>query len=428
MLPERSPTIDASGNCDSSIQTPLRVVLVNQFYPPNGWGGTATYTHTIARAYLALSHEVTVLTSRQSGQPDGEIVEGVRVVRIPSISTPYRLRRIPVLGRYVRTLGHLVYGWSVARTLRDLRKRQRFDLVEVPEINAEGLIYSFFPGRAPLVVHCMCPHLLLKEGHTKGDPPFDYDLAWLLERLMIRRAAGVVAPSSFLARRMAEGCGIPRRRIAEIPHPAAMENHSCGSLPSQRGTVDGQVTILYSGRLDRTKGAFTLVRAIPHLVSRAKNVRVLLAGPGVPVDGEDSSIMLTRLLRESGCLTYVGLLGQQDKLSLQSLLRLADICVVPSQEVPEVYPYTAIEAMSAGCPVVASRIGGIPDLVVDGECGLLFEPGNERALAEALAELVLDPQRRWRMGDAARQRVETLCDPIEVAGTNIAYYRGVLSI
>jgi glycosyltransferase involved in cell wall biosynthesis len=97
------------------------------------------------------------------------------------------------------------------------------------------------------------------------------------------------------------------------------------------------------------------------------------------------------------------------------------MCVVPSI-LYESFSYTCAQAMAAGRPVVATRIGGIPETVEDGVTGLLVEPGNAAELAEALIRLALDPVQRARMGQAGRERVARDFNPATVARRMLAVY------
>ena len=103
--------------------------------------------------------------------------------------------------------------------------------------------------------------------------------------------------------------------------------------------------------------------------------------------------------------------------------RTAALCVVPS--LWDNSPNTVYEAMAAGRAVVASRVGGIPELVADGETGLLTPPGDAGALADAITALLLDPDRRQAMGEAGRRRIRRLADLEENVDRRLAIYEEV---
>jgi len=146
--------------------------------------------------------------------------------------------------------------------------------------------------------------------------------------------------------------------------------------------------ILFLGRLSPEKGLLTLAAA-----HAGTSVRVIVAGTG-PLEHE---------LREQ----FPGLefVGHQSGERLQKLIGESSAVVVPS-EWYENCPMSILEAMSYSKPVIGSRIGGIPELVADGETGLLFEPGNVAQLRGCLLQMLADPDRRKSMGQAGRERLE----------------------
>jgi len=153
------------------------------------------------------------------------------------------------------------------------------------------------------------------------------------------------------------------------------------------GRDDGYV--LYLGRLSKEKGVETLLRA--HEAAGTWNLMVAGTGP-----------LASDLQRQYRNAHFV---GQLSGLELKATIDGASAIVVPS-EWYENCPMSVLEAMAHGKPVVASRIGGIPELVVDGETGVLFEPGNADGLRHQVNRLMDNPSLRARMGAAARIRAE----------------------
>jgi glycosyltransferase involved in cell wall biosynthesis len=157
-------------------------------------------------------------------------------------------------------------------------------------------------------------------------------------------------------------------------------------------------TLVWVGRLQEPKDPLTLVRALAAL--DGLGFRTLLVGEG----GERG--LVAGELRAAGLADRVELLGE--RRDVKELLARSDVFVLASKS--EALPVSILEAMSAGLPVVASAVGGVAELVVDGKTGLLVAPGDAEALAEALARLVADPALRRRMGAAGRARAEALFD------------------
>src|SRR5262249_43791044 len=121
----------------------------------------------------------------------------------------------------------------------------------------------------------------------------------------------------------------------------------------------------------------------------------------------------------------VAFLGEVEQSTLLEWYTAADIAVVPSL-LYESFSYTCAQAMAAGVPVVASRIGGIPETVDDGVSGLLLEPGDARGLARAILSLARDPQLRESMGQAGRAKAQTKFTAHAIAEAVLSLCRSLL--
>lgn len=161
-------------------------------------------------------------------------------------------------------------------------------------------------------------------------------------------------------------------------------------------------TLLYLGRIDDAKGSWHLLEAFGQLVAENRDVRLVLAGNG-EVARARSWLQSHNLAQRSEVPGWIG------PDAVRDLLAKADILVLPSVA-HESFGLVLIEAMATGLPVVASRVGGIPEVVVDGETGRLVPAADATALKTALGELLDDPPRRLEMGLAGRKRVETTFD------------------
>jgi glycosyltransferase involved in cell wall biosynthesis len=203
-------------------------------------------------------------------------------------------------------------------------------------------------------------------------------------RWLLRRARAVVALSE--ASRRSLTFIDPRLEVLVIPNPV--------EIPAWRAPLtEGPPTVLFFGMVKEAKGAFDLLRAWPAVREAIPEARLVLGGAG---DLERAREMA----REHGFpLETPGWVLGDEKAGL---LRRAWVLVLPSHW--EAMPMAVLEAMAAGVPVVASRVGGIPGVVVDGKTGRLVEPRDVNALGEALARILGDAAERLAMGAAARER------------------------
>lgn len=171
---------------------------------------------------------------------------------------------------------------------------------------------------------------------------------------------------------------------------------------------------IYAGRLVDVKGINTLIRAM----RQVRGARLYVAGWG---DLEDT---LRTYVRENGMdnVTFLGHLATPD---LISLVQRAAFTVVPS-EWYENYSMSVIESLACGTPVIGARIGGIPEQIIDGWNGLLFEPGNATELAQKIQCLLDQPGLAGEMGRNGRERVEEINNPETHYAQTMAVYERLL--
>jgi type III pantothenate kinase len=169
--------------------------------------------------------------------------------------------------------------------------------------------------------------------------------------------------------------------------------------------------VLYAGKLSLGKGTLVLLESLDRIRAAVPGVRFALAGKGdMRVPAADD-------------LHVLGILSQPD---LFALYRAADVVVVPSLW-PEPLSRVLLEAMRIGRPVVATMVGGTPEAVEHGVSGLLVPRQDPAALARAVSELLLDPQRRERMGLAGAQRAERFFDEDRLVADLLEAYRWAMT-
>jgi glycosyltransferase involved in cell wall biosynthesis len=183
------------------------------------------------------------------------------------------------------------------------------------------------------------------------------------------------------------------------------------------GFQPDEVVVVMSGRLRPEKGHDLLLAAMPRILEAAPNTRFLLLGSG-SLKGE-----LENQLERQQLKPYVRVVGFRTDVA--DCLAAADIAVQPSRS--EGLGTAVLEASAAGLPVVATRVGGIPDIVVHAETGFLVEPENPQELAEAVLRLVRDPELRVSLGAAGRARVATLFSVEVLVEKTEAFYRKILA-
>lgn len=383
---------------------PRRVLLVSQEYPPHtAWGGIATYTATLAPALARRGLEVHVLSIAPGLAPADEREGDVWVHRRP-------LRRIRGLGRltgHPATLERLSLAAAVRRHAEALGP---FDAIEAPDWKAEGLRLAR-RGRSPLIVRL----------HSGGADVF----GWLGPLTVDRRRAAALEAAAVRAATLVTGTPT---YLGEVARRLGLDSGATVALGCPVATVDelappNAPVVLFYGRFEHRKGPETLVRAMPAVLARVGDARLVLVGAD-SADGEHPSHVawLRRLAADLGVAAHVEVRDQwAGRAELTALLRGAAVCAVPSRW--ESFGYTAAEAAAAGRAVVASRVPGLADVVVDGVTGRLVDPDDPAAWAATLADLLADPARAGAMGRAGRHHVRACFDPDRVAAATVDAYR-----
>ena len=218
-----------------------------------------------------------------------------------------------------------------------------------------------------------------------------------------------------------EGQGVPREKIhcvhsALDPGPFLVPCEE-GRLHAELGLGDGGPVVGMAAQFIPRKGHHVLLDAVPSVLEAQSRARFVLFGRGPLLESVEARI------REEGLSRAVSLPGFRD--DLPGLLPCLDVLVHPA--LMEGLGIILLQASAAGVPIVATRAGGIPEAVADGETGLLVPPEDPAALAEALASLLSHPQRARAMGSAGRRRVLEEFSVDKMIGGNLAVYRKVLA-
>jgi glycosyltransferase involved in cell wall biosynthesis len=230
------------------------------------------------------------------------------------------------------------------------------------------------------------------------------DKSWhvRLDRMCTRLADDVIAVSDHTRRHMLEVEGAPPDKVHTVLNgfdPSRIELPDGTEADRLRREFDAEDShlLLVVGRLHPEKGYEHLFRALPDLRRRVDDPVVLLVAGTGPFESD-----FRRQVADLGCDQEVRFLGFRD--DAPSLMAAADLVVLPS--VAEAFGITLAEALYVGTPVVATRVGGIPEIVDDGVDGVLVPPASSDALAEAIAALLNDPERRAKMTGAGRDKVQ----------------------
>ena len=402
----------------------MNVCLVNEYFPPFAPGGAEWSVDALARALAGRGHRVTIVTPNWGAAPHEE-VHGVRIIRF---AFPKKLEpgRRPAPAKWLAN--PFFYAWAALAVLR-VARGERADVIHAQ--NKHSLIPATLAGRllgvpvfltirdgsivnaAPVCLHhhdrmpadcgvrklwreCSEEYIALyvKNPRRKLRAKLAFLYFWLDARVkqrFLRRIDGVIGVSQGILdiyRRSGLLEGVRRvHAILNVPPASAPPPGEVAAL-HERLALGGRRIVLYVGKFSPGKGTADLVAAAGEVARAFPDVLFLFVGEG---ELEATAPWVRRL----------GPLPNRDVLALYPL---AEVVVVPSV-IPDALSRVILEALAAGRPVVATRVGGTPELVVDGKTGILVERSAPGELARAIAALLADAALRASLGAGARRHV-----------------------
>jgi starch synthase len=404
----------------------VRIALLTNEYPPHVYGGAGVHVEYLSRELARAeggAHRVDVLCFGEQREERGNLrVRGVA----PAVSLPARDPR------HARLLDALVRDLAMAGA------------VESPEIVHCHTWYAHLAGclarpltgaRLVLTTHSLEPH---RPWKVEQLGTAYHATAWI-ERTAYQNADGVVAVSEAMKEDVQALYGVAPERVRVIHNgidPDEYRPRPKEATLRRLGVDPATPFVLFVGRITRQKGILHLVRAIRHL---APGLQVVLCAgaPDTKEIGAEMAALVEEAKREHAAVVWIPeMIPKEDVIVLYTH---AAVFVCPS--VYEPFGIINLEAMACETPVVASAVGGIPEIVVPGETGLLVpleaegggsaEPRDpeafSRALAAAVNELVADPARRSAMGRAARERVLAHFSWRYIAELTLDFYRELLT-
>ncbi|MGN7611958.1 glycosyltransferase family 4 protein [Magnetococcales bacterium HHB-1] len=366
---------------------PLHIVMVTADFPPN-IGGIATHVDALSHALAKMGHQITVLTLplAQNDQRRSQ-EENLTIYRPP----------IPKAKPF--------YSWMLKYWLQGFLKKNRVDLIHVH-------------GLRPLEASKCSKIPVFFTNHTSGflkrikkGPAERKRLKKRLEHLV-----HLFAPSQELldAAQSVVGFSGPG---TFIPNGVDCEQFSPGTDQRARYQISQTTTIiLLARRLVDKNGVIPFAKSLAFL--KDENIHVLFAGSGP----EEPKVQ--KIVQSAGMTEKTHFLGNVAHHDMVELYRMADISVLPS--LMEATSITGLESMACGVPLVGTRVGGIPALIKDQYSGFLVPKEDPKALAEALKQLVYDPEKRQQMGQNSRQIALEKFQWSVIAGQTEKVYRQTL--
>jgi len=401
----------------------MRIALVSKNFPPAIRGGGEISACYLAHA-LSRFAEVHVITS-----------QGMKEIKGLWLHPVIKNRNLSGILNYI-SRNELFY-YHTYKSLKKLFTDHRFDVVHALNMDTiPGTAIAATKHRIPFVFTVnsqwlTCPHgfmLKLKDSsickgncnflnaakcyyHTRGPEkilgPLYYPLQMYERKKTAQKASAIICISENIKNYIAS---LDRKTVV-IPNIVPPQNRN----PREEFKTD----LLFVGALGRYKGCEYLIQAMKTITRNHPDCKLRIVGSG-PKEREFQ--MLTKSLGLSRNIFFEGFVSHSQILDYYASTK---IVVFPSV-VPETFGRIAAEAMAAGKPVIATRVGGIPELVKHGETGILVSPKNPEEIAEAAIYLLENQDKAVEMGRKGKKLIEEKCSPQVVAKKHLKLYREVI--
>ncbi len=415
----------------------MKHLIVSREFPPAPYppGGIGTYVRSMANLLAEAGETVHVIAQRWDGAPkpveetaDGRLVVHRVSLREPITSHPDERARLRAMA--ASDCPYQVFSWQAARLAESLIEREGIDVVEAQEYEAP--LYFLQRRRAagegpqrqpPILITLHSPSEFIFRYNDWDTTLTDFPPLRQLEAYTIAAADWLVCPSRYLATQAARHYQLAPTRIDVIPNPVGE------FTPVERSpSVWASNRICYVGRLEMRKGVLELVRAGVALAGEDPTVEFDFVGADTSLSGGPGPTVLSRLQKEIPRQLHrrFRFHGSQPKAVVRKLQQESCAAVVPARW--ENLPYSCLEAMAVGLPVVVSPAGGMAELIEDGKSGWLAPDPTAAGLSIALRRLLNTPaEERARMGKEAASSVRRICGGASVLARHLELRRRLAS-
>src|SRR5688572_25517021 len=369
VIAEAKPSIGSAAAIAAAAGAPpwikdLRLLVVSD--------SSSTHTHRWTHWFRDRGAKVSVLSTF----PDK--IDGVNVIHFPGRKWYSRIPKLRMVLDYM----------PFRQIIRDIDPQ----LIHFHFVSEGGRAYFWEKIDVPMVASSWGQDVIFDTG---PQPKAEVSL-----RRIFAKCRFVTATTHQLARETAKYVA-PGRSIYVIPFGVDLNQFPLKSMSEVRGAAPNKpVTLGFVKHLLPKYGPDVMIEAFAEIHRLRPNTKLVLAGRGWMQN------QLERRVAQLGLTGAVEILGRVPHDQVPALTRSFDLMVMPSVYESETFGVAAIEASASGVPVVASRVGGVPEAVIHGETGVLAPPRDVKALIETCIALIDDPARRHEMGLAGRRFVE----------------------
>jgi glycosyltransferase involved in cell wall biosynthesis len=375
-------------------------------FPPRIVGGLARHVYYLSKALAKIGIEVTVITLEFPGAPWSETIDNVNVERVRvEIGNPNFLswvflfnhfmeKRFALLKRSIDIIhGH---DWLVALAS-----------IATKHFTNKPLVFTYHSTERGRV------------GTLSTSDSFTIDS---IEWWCGYEASKIIVTSKSMLNEITNTFKIPNDKISIIPNGIDISEFNIQVNPFEIkrniGIGEDKKLVLFVGRITSQKGVTYLIQAVPKILSSHPDARFVIVGDGWELG------TIKNMIYSMGLGEYVKTLGFLPDHTVKSLMKAADVMVVPS--IYEPFGIVALEAMASGTPLVASDVGGLSELVEHGKTGLKIYPANPDSIAWGINTILSNPQWARTMAQNALAIVKEKYSWEAIAAKTAELYRKLL--
>lgn len=377
----------------------MKILHVSHFFPPH-IGGGETYGYNLCKELVKAGHEVEVITSNIPKSRDYEVMDGIKVLRLPA----KLLFFTPIMPSLLSEL---------------FNNKRNPDIIHScipPPYTAD--VAAFFSKVRKI------PYILTYYTDMVAPTPSGNVLKNLYYLTIGKETLGTtkkIITTTKIIKNTSNWLKPVKNKIEVIPNGVDLTifapNISGQEIRQKYQIADNDPILLFVGRLTFYKGVECVLQALPIIKKKINNVRLIIVGKGYLEN------QLKALCASLGIEKSVIFAGRVSDNVLPKYYAAADVFVLPSTSIAEGFGIVLLEAMASGKPIVASNVGGIPEVIIDGFNGILVPPNVTKDLAESIIHLLANTDISRAMGHEGRRMAEKCYGWKNIADHTLSLYK-----
>ena len=395
----------------------MKVLVLTTTFPRWKDDTTPAFVYELSKRLQKNGLEIIVLAPHCKGARRFEIMNGMKIYRFPYFY-PAKYQKLAYGGGILPSLKRsnlakiqvpLLFLSELFYAMRIIRK-EKIDVIHSHWIIPSGLIGVILKSvlRKPIIVTIHGSDAILLNGKVQNIYKF------------ILSSCDICTVVSTAIKNQVLNLGVVWKKTKVIPMGVddSIFNPNMKYNIKKSYNVEGHYLILFVGRLSEEKGVAYLIEAMPEILKEIPNISLMIIGDGPEKNNLEELVKRLNLAKN---IIFRGWIPNKD---LNKVYRNADIFVLPSLR--EGLPVVLLEAMACGTPVVASKVGGIPDIIKNGENGFLIEPKNSKEFADKIIRLLLDEKLKQKFSEEGLKIVQKRFSWNVVVEKFVEIYRDLL--